>query len=286
MKLTKGKISKLYSKKKQTLKKYKNGRAQKNRRPNTFRKRKPLILNKKTLKKMTGGENTQNDVFISEDSKFPEVSVQNENQNKDVQNDSEETNQNNENEDLSQTQSFEENNEISTEPSTIIDNKNDNEDNKDVIDILNQDDNMDTSLNEIQPNIEENNELSQDTLDIQEENDQDQENNEFKNNNETEQNIDFMKPIEIEKKQTIKEIPEKNESIISEVDFSQNPLTEISDLFTKYLDSQIQSKIQKAMISNNITINDDGNTGSSAVKDNVVAMETMNNTIQNNNNPF
>jgi hypothetical protein len=58
MKLTKGKLSKIYNKKRQTMRKLKkNGK--KNRRGKTFRKRRPLNLYSKTLKKVLkkGGTN-------------------------------------------------------------------------------------------------------------------------------------------------------------------------------------------------------------------------------------
>jgi hypothetical protein len=55
MKLTKGRLSKLYSKHKQTKRRFKVN--QKRRGPqNTFRKRKPFNLDRKTLKKIRGGE--------------------------------------------------------------------------------------------------------------------------------------------------------------------------------------------------------------------------------------
>jgi len=63
MKLTKGKLSKIYNKKKQTMRKFKkNGK--KSIRRKSFRKRRPLNLNHKTLKNieqikmmtMTGGD--------------------------------------------------------------------------------------------------------------------------------------------------------------------------------------------------------------------------------------
>jgi hypothetical protein len=49
MKLTKGKLSKIYNKKKQTMKKFKI-KVKKVRREKTFRKKRPLNLNRKTLK--------------------------------------------------------------------------------------------------------------------------------------------------------------------------------------------------------------------------------------------
>lgn len=55
MKLTKGRLSKLYSKHKQTKRRFKVNR--KRRGPqNTFRKRKPFNLDRKTLKKIRGGQ--------------------------------------------------------------------------------------------------------------------------------------------------------------------------------------------------------------------------------------
>jgi len=72
MKLTKGKLSKIYNKKKQTMKKFKikSKVSNKKGRGKTFRKKRPLNLNKKTLKNveqiqmrngrmMMGGEPTQ-----------------------------------------------------------------------------------------------------------------------------------------------------------------------------------------------------------------------------------
>jgi len=53
MKLTKGKIRKLYNKKNQTLKKYKNKKASYERK--TFRNKKSVNLARKTLKKISGG---------------------------------------------------------------------------------------------------------------------------------------------------------------------------------------------------------------------------------------
>ena len=49
MKLTKGKLSKIYNKKKQTMRKFKI-KVKKVRRDKTFRKKRPLNLNRKTLK--------------------------------------------------------------------------------------------------------------------------------------------------------------------------------------------------------------------------------------------
>ena len=49
MKLTKGKLSKIYNKKKQTMRKFKI-KVKKVRREKTFRKKRPLNLNSKTLK--------------------------------------------------------------------------------------------------------------------------------------------------------------------------------------------------------------------------------------------
>jgi hypothetical protein len=49
MKLTKGKLSKIYNKKKQTMRKFKM-KVKKVRREKTFRKKRPLNLNSKTLK--------------------------------------------------------------------------------------------------------------------------------------------------------------------------------------------------------------------------------------------
>ncbi len=60
MKLTKGKLSKLMNKKKQTMKKYKKGK--RSHRGKTFRKRKHLNLMKKTLKKWVGGQEVENKV--------------------------------------------------------------------------------------------------------------------------------------------------------------------------------------------------------------------------------
>jgi hypothetical protein len=60
MKLTKGRLSKLYSKHKQTKRRFKVNR--KRRGPqNTFRKRKPFNLDRKTLKKIRGGQVTDQD---------------------------------------------------------------------------------------------------------------------------------------------------------------------------------------------------------------------------------
>lgn len=60
MKLTKGRLSKLYSKHKQTKRRFKVNR--KRRGPqNTFRKRKPFNLDRKTLKKIRGGQVTGQD---------------------------------------------------------------------------------------------------------------------------------------------------------------------------------------------------------------------------------
>uniref|UniRef100_A0A6C0HDF3 Uncharacterized protein n=1 Tax=viral metagenome TaxID=1070528 RepID=A0A6C0HDF3_9ZZZZ len=60
MKLTKGKLSKIYNKKKQSMRKFKL-RAKKSRRRKTFRKRKHLNLNRKTLKHFKhGGIGPQN----------------------------------------------------------------------------------------------------------------------------------------------------------------------------------------------------------------------------------
>jgi hypothetical protein len=63
MKLTKGKLSKIYNKKKQTMRKFKK-KGKKSIRRKSFRKRRPLNLNHKTLKNieqiqmmtMTGGD--------------------------------------------------------------------------------------------------------------------------------------------------------------------------------------------------------------------------------------
>jgi len=49
MKLTKGKLSKIYNKKKQTMRKFKQ-KCKKSTRRKTFRKKRPLNLNRKTLK--------------------------------------------------------------------------------------------------------------------------------------------------------------------------------------------------------------------------------------------
>ena len=54
MKLTKGKIRKLYNKRKQTLKKYRNKRASCERK--TFRNKRSINLARKTLKKISGGD--------------------------------------------------------------------------------------------------------------------------------------------------------------------------------------------------------------------------------------
>ena len=54
MKLTKGKINKLYKKKKQSLKKIKNKNKNKSKR-HTFRKHKKMNLARKSLKKFRGG---------------------------------------------------------------------------------------------------------------------------------------------------------------------------------------------------------------------------------------
>jgi len=75
MKLTKGKLSKIYNKKKQTMRKFKikSKISNKKGRGKTFRKKRPLNLNKKTLKTfeqiqmrsgrmMTGGEPTQQEL--------------------------------------------------------------------------------------------------------------------------------------------------------------------------------------------------------------------------------
>jgi len=60
MKLTKGKLSKIYNKKKQSMRKFKS-KAKKSRRRKTFRKRKHLNLNRKTLKHFKhGGIGPQN----------------------------------------------------------------------------------------------------------------------------------------------------------------------------------------------------------------------------------
>jgi len=58
MKLTKGKLMKIYNKKRQTMRKLKK-KGKKNRRGKTFRKRRPLNLHSKTLKKILkkGGTN-------------------------------------------------------------------------------------------------------------------------------------------------------------------------------------------------------------------------------------
>ena len=58
MKLTKGKLLKIYNKKRQTMRKIKK-KGKKNRRGKTFRKRRPLNLYSKTLKKVfkKGGTN-------------------------------------------------------------------------------------------------------------------------------------------------------------------------------------------------------------------------------------
>ena len=52
MKLTKGKLSKIYNKKKQTMRKFKL-RSKRFRRGKTFRKKRPLSLNNKTLKNVS-----------------------------------------------------------------------------------------------------------------------------------------------------------------------------------------------------------------------------------------
>ncbi len=61
MKLTKGKIRKLYNKKNQTFKKYKNKKASYERK--TFRNKKSVNLARKTLKKVSGGADDQNPGF-------------------------------------------------------------------------------------------------------------------------------------------------------------------------------------------------------------------------------
>ena len=61
MKLTKGRISKLFNKKRQTVKKYKNKK--KNHVAKTFRKNTHINLHNSTLKKMLkGGENYENNI--------------------------------------------------------------------------------------------------------------------------------------------------------------------------------------------------------------------------------
>jgi hypothetical protein len=83
MKLTKGKINKLYNKKKQTLKRFKNKNNKgKNK---TFRKRKHLNLHNSTLKKYGGGnedEKTSETIISEPDHKFSpsELVILNENQ--------------------------------------------------------------------------------------------------------------------------------------------------------------------------------------------------------------
>ena len=54
MKLTKGKIRKLYNKRNQTLKKYRNKRVSYERK--TFRNKRSINLARKTLKKISGGD--------------------------------------------------------------------------------------------------------------------------------------------------------------------------------------------------------------------------------------
>lgn len=76
MKLTKGKLSKIYNKKKQTMRKLKK-KAKRSRRGKTFRKRRPLNLHSKTLKNVLkkGGTTDSGDGNKYQDPKISTVAA-------------------------------------------------------------------------------------------------------------------------------------------------------------------------------------------------------------------